>query len=41
MMPGNGNRDTWRHCHKGAEPHHVMHMALFSFSQHCLFIFKI
>ena len=19
-MPGDGNRDTWRHCHKGAEP---------------------
>ena len=31
-MPGNGNRDTWRHCHKGAEPRHVMHVAFFTFS---------
>ena len=20
-MPGDGNRDTWRHCRKGEEPH--------------------
>ena len=41
-MPGNGNRDTWHHCRKGAEPRHVMHVALFTFSwqcsKHCLFI---
>ena len=23
VMPGNGNRDTWRHCCKGAEPRDV------------------
>ena len=43
VMPGNGNRDTWHHCRKGVEPHHVTQVALFTFSTamllalfHCL-----
>ena len=31
-MPSDGNRDTWHHCRKGAEPHHVRHVALYTFS---------
>ena len=32
MVPGNGNRDTWRNSPKGAELHYVTHVALFTFS---------
>ena len=35
-MPGNGNRDTWRHCCKAVEPHHVMQRVINFFLFYCL-----